>query len=126
KCHLMRYADRNMEMKYELELLSGEDLGGAAKQTTSTDAELLDVYSQTVTGVAEKVSPSVVNVEVHHRVRSRRQRSEHEAQGSGSGFIFTPDGFVLTNSHVVHGERKLEVTLLDAFRYLECLSGDDD
>ena len=112
-------------MKYELELLSGEDLGGAAKQTTSTDAELLDVYSQTVTGVAEKVSPSVVNVEVHHRVRSRRQRSEHEAQGSGSGFIFTPDGFVLTNSHVVHGATKIEATLLDGRRYPAELIGDD-
>jgi len=114
-----------MEMKYELELLSGEDFGGAAKQTTSTDAELLDVYSQTVTGVAEKVSPSVVNVEVHHRVRSRRQRSEHEAQGSGSGFIFTPDGFVLTNSHVVHGATKIEATLLDGRRYPAELIGDD-
>src|SRR5213593_3958458 len=119
------YSNRTMEMKYELELLSGEDLGGAAKQTTSTDAELLDVYSQTVTGVAEKVSPSVVNVEVHHRVRSRRQRSEHEAQGSGSGFIFTPDGFVLTNSHVVHGATKIEATLLDGRRYPAELIGDD-
>src|SRR5881398_173854 len=121
----MGYSYRAMEMKYELELLSGEDLGGAAKQTTSTDAELLDVYSQTVTGVAEKVSPSVVNVEVHHRVRSRRQRSEHEAQGSGSGFIFTPDGFVLTNSHVVHGATKIEAMLLDGRRYPAELIGDD-
>src|SRR2546425_6269962 len=102
-----------MEMKYELELLSGEDLGGAAKQTASTDAELLDVYSQTVTGVAEKGSPSVVNVEVHHRGRSRRPRSEDEAPGRGSGFIFTPDGFVLSNSHVVHGATKIEAAQLD-------------
>src|SRR5437899_6668023 len=121
----MGYSYRAMEMKYELELLSGEDFGGTAKQTTATDAELLDVYSQTVTGVAEKVSPSVVNVEVHHRVRSRRQRSEHEAQGSGSGFIFTPDGFVLTNSHVVHGATKIEATLLDGPRYPAELIGDD-
>src|SRR5437868_2858232 len=121
----MGYSYRAMEMKYELELLGGEDFGGTAKQTTATDAELLDVYSQTVTGVAEKVSPSVVNVEVHHRVRSRRQRSEHEAQGSGSGFIFTPDGFVLTNSHVVHGAMKIEATLLDGRRYPAELIGDD-
>src|SRR5712691_4244470 len=121
----MGYSYQTMEMKYELELLGGEDFGGTAKQTTATDAELLDVYSQTVTGVAEKVSPSVVNVEVHHRVRSRRQRSEHEAQGSGSGFIFTPDGFVLTNSHVVHGATKIEATLLDGRRYPAELIGDD-
>src|SRR5438552_4419825 len=121
----MGYSYRAMEMKYELELLGGEDFGGTAKQTTATDAELLDVYSQTVTGVAEKVSPAVVNVEVHHRVRSRRQRSEHEAQGSGSGFIFTPDGFVLTNSHVVHGATKIEATLLDGRRYPAELIGDD-
>src|SRR5947208_2996202 len=121
----MGYSNRTMEMKYELELLSGENFGGTAKQTTATDAELLDVYSQTVTGVAEKVNPSVVNVEVHHRVRSRRQRSEHEAQGGGSGFIFTPDGFVLTNSHVIHGAMKIEATLLDGRRYPAELIGDD-
>src|SRR5256712_3392573 len=112
-------------MNYEIELLTGETFGGTAKQTSGTDAELLDAYSRTVTGVAERVSPSVVNVEVHHRVRSRRRRSEHEAQGSGSGFIFTPDGFVLTNSHVVHGATKIEATLLDGRRYPAELIGDD-
>src|SRR5260370_291606 len=114
-----------MKMNYEIELLSGEDLGSAATQTSVTDAELLDDYSRTVTGVAARGSPSVVNVEVHHRVRSRRQRFEQEAQGGGSGFIFTPDGFVLTNSHVVHGATKIETTLLDGRRYTADLIGDD-
>src|SRR5260370_22294702 len=114
-----------MKMNYEIELLSGEDLGSAATQTSVTDAELLDDYSRTVTGVAARGSPSVVNVEVHHRVRSRRQRFEQEAQGGGSGFIFTPDGFVLTNSHVVHGATKIEATLLDGRRYTADLIGDD-
>src|SRR2546425_13063458 len=114
-----------MKMNYEIELLSGEDIGSTGTQTSVTDAELLDDYSRTVTGVAERVSPSVVNVEVHHRVKSRRQRFEQEAQGGGSGFIFTPDGFVLTNSHVVHGATKIEATLLDGRRYTADLIGDD-
>src|SRR2546430_1895713 len=114
-----------MKMNYEIELLSGEDIGSAGTQTSVTDADLLDDYSRTVTGVAERVSPSVVNVEVHHRIRSRRQRFEQEAQGGGSGFIFTPDGFVLTNSHVVHGATKIEATLLDGRRYTADLIGDD-
>src|SRR3989475_8120147 len=100
-------------MNYEIELLTGETFGGTAKQTSGTDAELLDAYSRTVTGVAERVSPSVVNVEVHHRVRSRRRRLQQEGAGSGSGFIITPDGFVLTNSHVVHGAERIDVTLAD-------------
>lgn len=113
-------------MNYAIELLTGEHFQNAAVHSPATDAELLDAYSHTVIGVAEKVSPSVVNIEVHHQLGSSRQsRALQETSGSGSGFIFTPDGLTLTNSHVVHGASKIEVTMLDGQRCQADLIGDD-
>src|ERR1700730_6557245 len=113
-------------MNYEIELLAGEHFENAALHSPASDAELLDDYSRTVIGVADKVSPSVVNIEVQQQVRSRRtNRSPQESRGSGSGFIFTPDGLTLTNSHVVHDASKIEVTLLDGRRCQADLIGDD-
>lgn len=80
------------------------------------DGDLLDVYSRAVINAAERVSPSVVNIYVHKNQEGKqpnRYRFPEELQGSGSGFIFTPDGFILTNSHVVHRTDKIEVTLPD-------------
>lgn len=69
------------------------------------ETTVLDAYSRTVIGVAEKVSPSVVNIGV---LKVRKEQS-----GAGSGLIITPDGYVLTNEHVVHGANLIEVRLND-------------
>jgi S1-C subfamily serine protease len=118
-------------MREALEVLRDEPYNPEQLQTnqslnTTTDDELLDAYSRAVITAAERVSPSVVYIEVQQPSSGRRANDRREARGgSGSGFIFTPDGFILTNSHVVHGAAKIEVTITDGSRYHADLTGDD-
>ncbi|HEY6767397.1 MAG TPA: trypsin-like peptidase domain-containing protein [Candidatus Sulfotelmatobacter sp.] len=89
------------------------------------DSSLLDAYSRAVTGAVEKVSPSVVNIEVHQAAGRKRSGEDRERRGGGSGFVFTPDGLILTNSHVVHDARRIEVTIADGRRMPATAIGDD-
>jgi S1-C subfamily serine protease len=97
-------------------------------EVPAADDALLDAYSRAVITAAERVSASVLNLEVQQpseRVRGADPRLPQQARGHGSGFIFTPDGFILTNSHVVHNTAKIEATLTDGRRFQADLVGDD-
>src|SRR5215470_5084718 len=91
--------------------------------TQLDDSELLDAYSRTVVSAVARVAPAVVNIDVKQRVSARR--GERELSGNGSGFVITPDGFILTNSHVVHGANAITVNLPDGREYPAQLTGDD-
>jgi S1-C subfamily serine protease len=88
------------------------------------DAPLLDAYSNAVVAAAEKISPSVVKIDVTQAGRSR-SGEPNDRQGGGSGFVFTPDGLILTNSHVVHDAKKIQVHLADGRHFSAHTVGDD-
>ncbi|HZP87321.1 MAG TPA: trypsin-like peptidase domain-containing protein, partial [Burkholderiales bacterium] len=87
------------------------------------DLELLDAYSRAVVSVADRVGPAVVKIDVKRRVNVRG--TQREIAGSGSGFLFTPDGLILTNSHVAGGASKISVYLPDGQAFDADLVGDD-
>jgi len=88
--------------------------------TDSSDVELLDAYSRAVIKVVEAVGPAVVSILV-----GKEWPSGPEAQGAGSGVVIAPDGYVLTNSHVIHKARQLKTIFTDGRDYPATLVGED-
>src|SRR5688572_29479918 len=84
--------------------------------SANDDDDLLDAYSRTVAGVAERVGPAVVRVAAH---------AASGAGGTGSGVVISPDGLVLTNSHVIQGARRAELAMPDGRVLGARLVGDD-
>ena len=110
-----------MEKKIEVDTSGLLNLiaGGMADHHESTfsnaeggmedDVDLLDAYSRAVTSVVERVAPSVVAINIEKNSPYKQQQSE----GSGSGVIIAPDGFILTNNHVVENVSRVAVMLTD-------------
>jgi S1-C subfamily serine protease len=95
--------------------------GFAGKNDIPSDYSLLDEYSRTVVSAVDRVAPGVANIEIQQRSKSHQR----QIGGTGSGFVITPDGFILTNSHVVHGATRIIVNLSDGHDYPAQLIGDD-
>lgn len=89
---------------------------GARPVDGFSDDALLDSYSRTISSVVAQVAPAVVNIHVE---------TGRRGEGNGSGFFIAPDGFILTNSHVVHGARKIDVTLADTRTFPANVIGED-
>ena len=85
------------------------------------DAVLLDAYSAAVTSAVERAGPSVVNV----AVRFAGQGPGQGAGGAGSGVVVSPDGLILTNSHVARGAATIEIATAEERRFPARLLGDD-
>ncbi len=90
--------------------IAADDLSSAPDPTPANDQALLDAYSNAVIGVTDRVGPAVVRVETGPKVRNARERG-----GLGSGIVISPDGLVLTNSHVVGSSKEIRLRDIEGF-----------
>lgn len=105
---------------------AGNTVEPARTEETTNDLELLDAYSRAVVRVVEDVSPTVVHLSRLESARGRRQSNEEWSRtGSGSGVVLTPDGYILTNAHVVNGAERLEVGFADGKTSMARVAGLD-
>jgi S1-C subfamily serine protease len=96
------------------------DSESPAPAAAAADGDLLDAYSRAVTGAVERVSPAVV-----HLQSLRPVNGQERPVGSGSGVIFTSDGLLVTNSHVIHGASTVMAALMDGRTLPAYLVGED-
>ena len=95
-------------------------LSDSALKNEVSDEYLLDTYSNAVIGVVENVAPAVVKVDTILKKNGKSQRA-----GSGSGFVFSSDGYILTNSHVISNANGIRVSFSDGRKMQATLTGND-
>jgi S1-C subfamily serine protease len=98
---------------------------GEPSSHNTTNGEILDAYSQAVTRAVAEVGPAVAQIRVTRKTGSRRGTHSREEAGSGSGVVIAPDGYTVTNSHVVEGADFFEMALPDGSNYKAELIGKD-
>ena len=96
----------------------------SAPRFVSRDDDLLDAYSRAVTSAVERAAPTVVSIDVHGKGMPQGRRPLAQT-GSGSGFVFATDGLILTNSHVVEGASRVDVSLPDGREFQADIVGQD-
>ncbi len=108
-----------------IDFISHEQGTSVSAKINHKDAALLDAYSQTVVGVAQKVSDAVVQIQVKKTPPKRKAKGKPVPFGTGSGFIISTDGFIVTNSHVIKDALQIQVMLQDGRQLIGRLIGDD-
>ena len=99
----------------------GDGISSIGRSDDSADDSLLDEYSRSVVSAVSRVAPAVANIEIQQRSKGRPR----DIAGGGSGFVIAPDGFILTNSHVVHHSARIVVNVPDGRDCPAQLIGDD-
>jgi S1-C subfamily serine protease len=112
---------------FDLQFLDYPAEGATLAHSTqdNKDDELLDAYSRAVTKVVNKVGPAVAHVHIKRKADKRPGHTPHEVEGTGSGVFITPDGYCITNSHVVEEANFFTVTTSDGSAYSADLIGND-
>lgn len=100
---------------------ASKDLRCEVPSVDASDVDLLDAYSKAVITVVDAVGPAVVSISG----RSEQHGTEPEQTGAGSGVVIAPDGYILTNDHVVHHAKRLTVTLTDGTDFRASVVGND-
>src|SRR3954463_10905528 len=108
-------------------IVNDEDVPSTVRLSDEEAEAVLDAYSAAVVAVAERVSPSVVNIAIEKDVTAQGPGGQrvYTVPGGGSGVVIAPDGYILSNSHVVHDAKNLEVTLADGRTVPARVIGDD-
>ena len=91
----------------------------------TSDSQLLDAYSTTITGVFKNASKAVAHIRVMKKVRDPQSRKLMEREGSGSGFVISSDGYIVTNNHVIEDTASIIVAFADGLELNASLIGTD-